>query len=190
MPKFSLTSLLLLITVIALGCIHIMNHRQTRDMREELEELRDIAGRLKISEPTRAHAIPIPTNASLTWSWQVYIPPPSNKRRHRLVLDKGEIQQDGSIGYGGGSTGFETSGRFVLNASIEKNIEGELKLTTRHHGRSFSCNLDDDFWGTASEYGIEPGKTTVGVVGEPITLLRLKGRKNGFEIRIRDKLKP
>ena len=188
MPKFSLTSLFLLITVIPLGYIHIMNQRQIRDMREELEELRDIAGRLEISEPTRTHAIPIPTNASLTWSWQVYIPPPSN--RHRLVLDKGEIQQDGSIGYGGGSTGFETSGRFVLNASIEKNIEGDLILTTRHHGRSFSCNLEDDIWETANECGIEPGKTTVGVAGEPITLLRLKGRKNGFEIRIRDKLKP
>ena len=91
MPRFTLTSLLLLVTVLALACTLIVNNNQWREERAELEELRGIAGRLVVSDITQVHATPVPTTAPLTWRWQIYLPP---DKRYRLAIGNAELQKD------------------------------------------------------------------------------------------------
>ena len=196
MPKISLGNMLLLVAIVALLIVLIVNKNQwqkdfaeLQEVRKALNQLEDIAGRLKVSDPVRAHAVPIQTIQPLTWAWQIYIPEPPYKRRHRLVLSASEIQDDGSIRWVSNNA-FQAPGRFILKASITKNADGELILTTRSQGQTHFIELVENKWEFAGENGIDSEMTTAVLDGESVALLRLVRKNYGLEIRIVDEGKP
>ena len=83
MKRFSLKTLLLATAIIALFAALIVTNLQRQGDIEELSKLREVAGRLSISDESQVHAIPVAVAGQYTWQWQIYLPP---EKEYEIVL--------------------------------------------------------------------------------------------------------
>lgn len=89
LPRFSLTTLVLLTTVVAMGITIATLWRELAPLRAENRRLRDEVGELSIEDRTKLHAIRVANTGELIWKWRVWLPA---GRRYRLRSDGGPLQ--------------------------------------------------------------------------------------------------
>ena len=172
MQRFSLKSLFFATAFVGLIAALVVSYMQRSGDLKELVELRNVAGRLEISDPNLVHAIPVTVAGDLSWQWQVYLPP---EKEYEIVLFSGEdVPLHGMPERWSARTGFRKPGKFMLTASVEKNRHGEWVLTTEAQGQNLIDPIGDDLWGAHQRTGIESEKTTIGVAGKPLELLRIR----------------
>jgi len=73
-PRFSLLTLLLLTTIVAMGVTVWRLGIEIVPLREEVGRLRDEAGRLSIDDPTRIHAVAVNMAEPDRYRWRVWVP--------------------------------------------------------------------------------------------------------------------
>ena len=172
MKRFSIKSVLLVVTLLALVLTIVISNLQHRNDAIELAELRNVAGRLAISDPNLVHAIPVPLSGKRNWQWQIYLP---EEKDYQIVLVTGDrVPITGPPERWSGRTPFRRSGKFMLTAAVEKEDDGEWVLTTEAHGRTFSHPIGNTIWGSHQKTGIKSGTTTAGIAGRPLELLRIR----------------
>ena len=98
-PKFSLATLLVLVTIgCLLAALWATSQRldalraELAETRRELQKYRDELGYVTISDPNKAHATGIRTPGRLRWQWRVYVP---KSRRFRLCAAARRIPANG-----------------------------------------------------------------------------------------------
>jgi hypothetical protein len=72
--RFSLLSLVLLTTIVALAIAVVMMHSRLREAEAELERLKDQFGELSINDRSQVQAISVPTAEAWNWRWRIYLP--------------------------------------------------------------------------------------------------------------------
>jgi len=81
-PRFSLLTLLLLTTIVAMVTALWQQHPRYAPLRDEVRKLRNEVGSLTVDDPTKPHAIEVETGEPNHWRWRVYIPEQGNYRVH------------------------------------------------------------------------------------------------------------
>jgi hypothetical protein len=74
LPRFSLFSALLLMTIVGLAIVVVQLWREVGPLRADVRRLRDEAGALSIDDPTKPCAIQVRTANDVTWKWRLWIP--------------------------------------------------------------------------------------------------------------------
>ncbi len=74
LPRFSLSSALLLMTIVGLAIVVVQLWREVGPLRANVRRLRDEVGALSIDDPTKPCAIRVRTNDEFTWKWRLWIP--------------------------------------------------------------------------------------------------------------------
>jgi hypothetical protein len=74
-PRFSLLTILLLITIVGLMLVVWRQWREIGPLRAEVRRLRTEQGHLNIDDPTRIYSIQAETEEDDVWMWRIYIPP-------------------------------------------------------------------------------------------------------------------
>ncbi|MBA2113876.1 hypothetical protein [Bremerella alba] len=79
--SFSLLTILLLLTIVALGISHVRmswdldeNNKAMATMEAELNKLRKETGYIDIQDESLVHVVTAPTHEDLIWRWKVFIP--------------------------------------------------------------------------------------------------------------------
>jgi len=73
--RFSILTLLLLTAIVALTITVVQFYRELTPLRAEVKQLRDETGQLTIEDPTKTHAIRLPTENDEPRRYRVYLPP-------------------------------------------------------------------------------------------------------------------
>ncbi len=81
-PRVSLLTLMLLMTIVAMGLALWKLNSELVPLRIEVRGLRDEVGQLTIDDPERLHSIEVDTGESDHWRWRVYIPQKGNYGVH------------------------------------------------------------------------------------------------------------
>jgi hypothetical protein len=89
---FSILNLLLLATIVALSVTVGMLYRTIGPMRQELMQLRNEVGTLRIEDPTKLHAVRTNTHDELEWKWRIWVP---EGKRYRLHSRGGPVPEKG-----------------------------------------------------------------------------------------------
>ncbi len=104
-PRFSLQTLLLLLTIVgmAVGFSALIDKNRrlaavNAALVKENQRLRDEAGELSIDDKSQLHAMRIPTDNYLEWAWRIWIP---EGREYRLRSFGGKVPKEGWPQHGG-----------------------------------------------------------------------------------------
>jgi hypothetical protein len=116
-PQFSIVSLLLTTTIVALSVTVGMLYRELVPMRQELARLRQETGRLDIGDPTRLHAIRVNTDNDLEWRWRIWVP---EGLSYRVRVVGGPISGQ-EYPVDGGSFHLHKPGEHVIRYCISRN---------------------------------------------------------------------
>ncbi|WP_425399820.1 hypothetical protein [Aeoliella sp.] len=73
-PRFSLLTLVLVTTIVALAVSVAMLYREVRPLRAEVQRLRAEVGELHVGDKAKIHAIHVPSGSKLEWKWRIWIP--------------------------------------------------------------------------------------------------------------------
>lgn len=183
--SFSLLTILLLLTIVALGISHVRiswqmdeNNKAMATMEAELDELRKEAGYLEITDESKVHVVATPTHEDLVWRWKVFVP-------EGVTLDS-YMEMKQSAGGSMTSQSQLRSGQSRIELAIYRDPEGEWKQKiTVINGSSTSSSsgqLPEDFmkWksnSTTSSSGLlrSEGTKTFDTDAE-ITLLKMTAR--------------
>lgn len=74
LPRFSLLTVFLLTTIVAMAITIALLWRDVRPLRADNRRLRDEVGELAIDDPMKIHAIQVRTKEDLVWKWRVWVP--------------------------------------------------------------------------------------------------------------------
>lgn len=74
MPKISLLSFLLLITIFAIGLQHWLTVQKLETANNELAKLHNEVGHLDVTDPNKIQIVQIPTQEPYRWRWRIRIP--------------------------------------------------------------------------------------------------------------------
>lgn len=171
--RFSLGTLFLLVTLVALLTALWKTAREAWQLRDEVRKLRQECGYLTISEPNKMHAIRVPRLGTKRWAWRIYLP---EKRAFRFNCSTHRIPSSGVDAPAISTTTMNTNSReFVLEAGLEKNREGQWRLLVSGSGTYFDTTIDwmarDAGW-TAD--GVMEGPTVSVEPGQPLVLMRAR----------------
>jgi hypothetical protein len=81
-PRFSILTLLLLTTVVAMAIVIALLWSKVVPLQLQVARLQAEMGRLHVSDSQRPQAIAVETNEPLTWRWRVYLPPLPHGKYH------------------------------------------------------------------------------------------------------------
>ena len=151
MPKlplrFSLATLLLLTTIVCLAAALWSSTHQLMQTRRRLEaatnqiqQYRNEAGILTISDPEKLHVVKMPLYAELQWQWRVRVPAANG---FGIQVGTGMIPKEGRDGVRGGGTLVLPAGETIVHASIYRDYRGELVFRTYAGGNSFKTELKE-----------------------------------------------
>lgn len=73
--RFSILTLLLLTAIVALTITVVLFYRELEPLRSELKKLREETGQLTIVDPSKIHAIRLPTEDDEPRRYRIYLPP-------------------------------------------------------------------------------------------------------------------
>ncbi len=180
--SFSLLTILLLLTIAALGISHVRmmwqldaNNEAMAAMEAELTELRKETGYLEITDEKLVHVVAAPTHEDLVWRWKVFVPKDLVMQSHSKVAQ--------STGGSMSSTSRLNEGENLIELAIYRGPEGEWKQKiTRISGPSTSSSsskLPEEFmkWmgnsSTSSSGLLRAEGTKTFQPDETITLLKL-----------------
>ena len=96
--RFSVLTLLLMTTLVALSVTVAMLYREIGPLREEVSRLRNEVGELNIEDPEKLHAIQVETDNELEWKWRIWVPEGAS---YRLRGDGGPVPKEGYPTNGG-----------------------------------------------------------------------------------------
>src|SRR3954462_9081750 len=129
-PRFSLLTVILLMTVVGLTIIVAMFWREIGPLRADNRRMRDELGYLNIDDPTKAYAVQLKTLGDDTWKWRIYLPPGG---KYQLCCFKGHplptamaLQERNwaaavkAHGSGVVNMGSGLEGEFMVEAKLEK----------------------------------------------------------------------
>ena len=85
--QYSLSTLLLVVTIVCMTFSLFFMYRELRQVRLENQNYRDQFGFLTISDPNKLHSILIPSNENDSWRWRVYLPPGRSWKLRYIVND-------------------------------------------------------------------------------------------------------
>jgi hypothetical protein len=171
-----------LVTIAALVVAWWVTSQELEEATTELQQYRNEAGQLTITDRDKVHAIGVQVTGSLEWRWRVYLP---ESREFRLHLVTGDVPKTGAPGPGeavGAYTPFRRSGEFLILAKVEKNPRGSWVVAASTPKRKLSSPFQNDAWlerGGRTVSQIGPGKTQFVAQGEPMVLLRLRVDQQG-----------
>lgn len=136
--RFSLRTLMLLTTFVAMAVsllVSTYNNRRLARINESLAKenrrLRDEVGELSIEDESQLHAIRIPTDGYLDWTWRVWIP---KGQEYRLRCVDGEVPEEGWPSGKGGTINLREAGERVIRYRIRRDPKDDLfygSLSTR-----------------------------------------------------------
>lgn len=140
-PRFSLLTMLLVMTIAGMAIVIALMWREVGPLRAANRQMRTELGLLTIEDPKRAHAISLPTLEDNAWKWRIYLPP---GRQYSLSLWSGHLPD--RVGHRGKSwfeevrkagTGMSESGsnygEFLLEARLIKDGNGWVLATQSIH---------------------------------------------------------
>jgi hypothetical protein len=119
--RFSLLTVLLLTTIVALTLTIGILYREVRVLRKETSQWRSEYGVLTVDDPSKVHAIQIRENKDLSWAWRVFIPAGS---KINLDYTMRNIPREGFPESFGGMRS-PASGEHVIRFSIRKDPKTE-----------------------------------------------------------------
>ncbi len=96
--RFSLLTLLLATTLIALAVTVVLLYRELGPLRREVARLRNELGQLDLDDLSQVHAIQLEGENELEWKWRVWIP---HGARYQLRVSGGPIPFEGFPSDGG-----------------------------------------------------------------------------------------
>lgn len=183
--SFSLLTILLLLTIVALGISHVRmswqmdeNNQAMATMEAELTQLRKEAGYLEITDEKLVHVVAPPTHEDLVWRWKVFVP--------QGVVMKSHMETKRSTGGSMTTTSRLDEGENLVELAIYRGPEGEWKqkitVIRGHDTSSSSGDLPEDFmsWlnnaSTSSSGIMRASGTTNFQPDEEITLLKMTAR--------------
>jgi hypothetical protein len=73
-PRFSLLTIFLCATIVALSLVIWRLYREIAPLRAENRELRKVTGELYVDDPTQFYSVQAPQPDKLTWRWRVWVP--------------------------------------------------------------------------------------------------------------------
>jgi hypothetical protein len=170
--RFSLRTVFLLVTLVALVISLWINSRELRQAKKEVQKLRDECGYLTILDAKKAHAIAVRRLGSLRWAWRIYLPA---DRQFRLCSSTKLVPAIG-IPTDRGYSMLHRTGEFLLEAGVEKDERGQWKLCLQIPGHGESTGIGDwrDHASSWSSDGVGPGQTCSFEPGQSLVLLRLR----------------
>ncbi len=135
MPKvplrFSLATLLLLVTIVCLSAALWSSWVQLRDTKSQLlatearaEKYRSELGYLTIEDASKLHWIRVPRPGDLQWQWRVYVP---EANRFRILVADDQIPQMGVAKVFKGEITLP-AGEVTLHASVYRDHNGHRKF--------------------------------------------------------------
>lgn len=141
--SFSLLTILLLLTIAALGVSHVRmswqldeNNQAMATMEAELTQLRKETGYLEITDEKLVHVVAAPTHEDLVWRWKVFVPEGVTIKSHMQVKQS----------TGGSTTGTSRlqEGTNQIELAIYRGPEGQWKQKlTVVRGPSTSSSSSD-----------------------------------------------
>lgn len=95
--RFSISTLVLASTIVALSVTVATLYRELGPLRKEVAMLRNEVGQLHVENPTKLHAIRIDTDNELEWKWRIWIPEGTSYRlrAHGGPVPKQAFPRDG-----------------------------------------------------------------------------------------------
>ncbi|QDU57147.1 hypothetical protein [Aeoliella mucimassa] len=172
--RFSLLTLVLLTTIVALGIAVAQLYWEVAPLRDEVKRLRAEVGELDITDKTKVHAVGVVTDNQLRWKWRVWVPEGAN------YVARGFGEDIPAQGYPdtGATITLSQPGEHVLEWGIEydprsERWEGRLKV------RGSSAGSDPQPWvdwssRSTSSSGVGTRTTRVYDAGERVELMRLR----------------
>lgn len=156
--QFSVLTLLLGMTVVALSITVAMLYRELGPLREEVSRLRNEVGQLDIEDPTKLHAIRVDTEDELEWKWRIWIPEGAS---YRLRGHGGPVPKQG-YPTDGGTIYLRQAGEHVLRYRIRRDPRdgrwnGSLHTLTGSVGKDHQPWVE---WSSRTSTGGGVGVTT------------------------------
>lgn len=184
-PRFSLLTLLLLMTIAAMGIVIWPLWGEVEPLRTEVRRLRNEVGALSVEDETKFHAIAVPTSDEFTWKWRVWIPP----GRHYRVFYQGDAIPKAGYPASLGSISLGTSGEQWVEYRIRQDLRAGQwmgALATRDSGVG-SCQQDWVEWSRKASEGEGVGRTTtVFEPNERVLLQRFRVSQTNSSSQVED----
>ena len=156
--RYSMRTLIVVTTIIALSITVAMLYREVGPLREELARLRNEVGELNIEDPTKLHAIRVDTNSELEWKWRIWIPEGAS---YRLRAHGGPVHQQG-YPIRGGTMHLREPGEHVIRYRIRRDPRdgrwnGSLHTQTGSVGKDHQPWVE---WSSRTSAGSGVGSST------------------------------
>src|SRR5262245_56522730 len=119
--RFSLLTLLLVTTLVALSITIAMLYRELLPLRQEVARLRNEVGELHVSDATKLHMIRVDTDSELEWKWRIWIP----KGASYHLRGYGELIPKEGFPTSGGTIDLREPGEHVIRYSIRRDPKDE-----------------------------------------------------------------
>lgn len=115
-PRFSLLTLVLVTTIVALAVSVGLLYREVGPLRIEVKRLRAEVGELDVRDKSKIHAIQVPSGSKLEWKWRIWIP---EGITYSLRSSGGDIPKEGFPEFGG-TMYLREPGEHVIRYVIER----------------------------------------------------------------------
>jgi hypothetical protein len=171
--RFSLLTLLLITTIVALSVTVVLLYRELVPLRGEVARLRDEVGELNIEDPARLHAIRADSGSDLEWKWRIWIP---EGAAYKLRDRGGPIPQEG-FPTDGGTVYLREPGEHVIRYVIRRDPRddrwiGSLETRTGSIGGDEHAWVE---WGSKTSTAGGIGASTQSFpTGERVELIRYR----------------
>lgn len=175
--RFSLLTLVLLTTIVALAVTVALLYRELAPLRTEVRQLRKETGQLLIDDPSKLHVIGVETYNDWAWKWRLWVPAGRTIRfgfAAQEIPKQGEFPSPRALNVPPKPEGRE----MLVTARIETKPDGALRLALSSEGVTTYLAISDAHakWlleGERSSTGGAVFKSTrVVPPNEPFDLLR------------------
>jgi hypothetical protein len=145
LPRFSLSTLMLLVTISAVSVNLVITYRKLSLTTVELDKYRKEIGYLDIGDKNKIHARAVRTVGSLRWAWRIHIPENKKYVLHELTgnipTHSGSITYIDNVAQPISRDDFPDTinllvlpaGEYVLYANVERSGDDQWVLTTRYN---------------------------------------------------------
>ena len=119
-PRFSLLTLVLATTIVALSVVLWRVGNEVVPLRAEVKRLRNEVGELVVEDETKICAIQVRTDDDLTWKWRIWIPP---GKKYKLKCTAGRIPKEGFENRDLDTISLRESGEYWVTYRIRKDLK-------------------------------------------------------------------